>query len=260
MRFLSASKGAYFKGMTPFFFKKLTITPASRPGLNFNFESAIVAKDSRKNMSDINEETQIQSEEQQEQNEQIGSGGAIGFFIFDFLKVFLIAIVIIIPVRWFLFQPFVVTGDSMLPNFQNRNYLIIDELTYRFREPVRGEVVVLRSPNNASDFFIKRIVGLPGERVFINNGHVTVFDSSGGSGLVLEEPYLEKNNITYGNVDRVLGGDEFFVLGDNRLSSSDSRIWGALAEEDIVGRVVVRVLPIKKFQFFEQPVYNFSNP
>ncbi|KKW23377.1 MAG: Signal peptidase I [Parcubacteria group bacterium GW2011_GWA2_51_12] len=184
------------------------------------------------------------------QNGKISTLSAIGLFAFDFLKVFIIAVAIIIPIRWFLFQPFVVTGDSMRPNFHNGNYLIIDELTYRFRSPDRGEVVVLRFPNDPSQFFIKRLIGLPGERVVIDNGRVTVFNEDNPNGLLLEEGYLPNQNITFGNVDRTLGETEYFVMGDNRLSSSDSRIWGPLPREDIVGRVYIRVFPVKDFEFY----------
>ena len=184
------------------------------------------------------------------QNGKISTLSAIGLFAFDFLKVFIIAVAIIIPIRWFLFQPFVVTGDSMRPNFHNGNYLIIDELTYRFRSPDRGEVVVLRFPNDPSQFFIKRLIGLPGERVVIDNGRVTVFNEDNPNGLLLEEGYLPNQNITFGNVDRTLGETEYLVMGDNRLSSSDSRIWGPLPREDIVGRVYIRVFPVKDFEFY----------
>ncbi|TSA44680.1 signal peptidase I [bacterium] len=181
-------------------------------------------------------------------------------FIADFLKVFLIALAIIVPVRWFLFQPFVVTGDSMKPNFHDGDYLIIDEITYRIRPPGRGEVIVMRFPNDPSQFFIKRIVGLPGERVVIENGRVTIYDSKNPKGIVLNESYLPNNNVTYGNIDVTLDGQDFFVLGDNRLSSSDSRIWGALPRKDIVGRVYVRALPLPDFKLFANQNYNFSTP
>ena len=183
-------------------------------------------------------------------NEHISTFSAIGLFALDFLKVFVIAVAIIIPIRWFLFQPFVVTGDSMRPNFLNGNYLIIDELTYHFRDPGRGEVVVLRFPNDPSQFFIKRIVGLPGERVVIDNGRVTVYNGANPEGVRLDESYLPNQNITFGNIDRTLSEEEYFVMGDNRLSSSDSRIWGPLPREDIVGRVYIRVFPVKDFDFY----------
>lgn len=191
---------------------------------------------------------------------EVSNWAAVRLFVLDFIKVFVIAIAIIIPVRWFLFQPFVVTGDSMLPNYEDGNYLIIDEITYRFREPERGEVVVLRFPNDRSQFFIKRIIALPYERVVIEGGHVTVYDLSGEQGKLLKEEYLPGNNITYGNIDRRLNADEYFVLGDNRLSSSDSRVWGPLKRKDIVGRVYVRVFPIKEFNLFDVPQYEYLSP
>lgn len=182
------------------------------------------------------------------------------YFFFDFLKVFVMAVAIIIPVRYFLFQPFVVTGDSMRPNFEDGNYLIIDELTYRLREPSRGEVVVMRFPKDPSQFFIKRLVGLPGERVVIKEGRVTIYNAENPNGLLLNEPYLASQNITYGNIDRTLAADQYFVLGDNRLSSSDSRVWGALPGDDIVGRVYLRLFPVQELQLFiPSPVYPVNN-
>ena len=179
------------------------------------------------------------------------------YFFFDFLKVFIMAVAIIIPVRWFLFQPFVVTGDSMRPTFHNGNYLIIDELTYRFRAPARGEVVVMRFPKDPSQYFIKRIVGLPGEHLVIRDGQVKIYNAEHPSGLTLEESYLQSQNITHGNIDLRLKSEEFFVLGDNRLSSSDSRVWGILPRQDIVGRVYLRLFPLDELQLFiPSPYYN----
>lgn len=180
----------------------------------------------------------------------------LGTFFFDFLKVFVIAAAIIIPVRWFLFQPFVVTGPSMKPNFQDGDYLIIDELSYRLREPARGEVIVLRFPNDPSQFFIKRLVGLPGERVVIESGRVVIYNSENTDGLPLDESYIPADVPTYGAVDIRLGTQEYYVLGDNRLASSDSRVWGRLPGKDIIGRVYVRAFPLNKFRVFLTPVYS----
>ena len=209
----------------------------------------------------------LSSLENQTEREEVGSDnlkrapGAVnevGRFIFDFLKVFIIAVAIIVPVRLFLFQPFVVTGDSMQPNFVDGDYLIIDEISYRFNEPKRGDVIVLRFPNDPSQFFIKRIIGLAGERVVIQNGTVSVVTENGIQRYTLEEQYLPAQNQTYGNIDLVLKEDEYFVLGDNRLSSSDSRIWGPLKEQNIVGRALIRAFPIDQFKVFSTPVYSFN--
>lgn len=207
-------------------------------------------------MNSSETQTQIPSSDD---SEKISTFRAFGLFLLDFLKVFVIALAIIIPIRWFLFQPFVVTGDSMKPNFQDGNYLIIDEISFRFRPPARGEVVVMRFPNDESQFFIKRIIALPGERVVIDNGRVTIYSPQDSQAFTLEESYLPSNILTYGVIDRTMGENEFFVLGDNRLSSSDSRVWGPLPRQDIVGRVYIRLFPLKLFQFFGQLEYNYSS-
>ena len=199
-------------------------------------------------------------ETQNNEQQEPGTGKALGLFIFDFVKVFIIAVAVIVPIRWFLFQPFVVTGDSMRPNFQDGDYLIIDEISYRFRGPSRGDVIVFRFPNDESQFFIKRIVGLPNDRVVTENGRVKIYNQERQEGFVMDEPYLPNNNLTYGNADLKLGNDEFFVLGDNRLSSSDSRIWGVLPRRDVVGRVFLRIFPVNQLQAFSPPVYNAATP
>ncbi len=189
----------------------------------------------------------------------------VGLFVWDFLKVILIALAIILPIRYFLFQPFVVSGSSMEPNFSNGEYLIIDEISYRFQEPQRGEVVVLRYPDDRKQFFIKRIIGLPSETVAIDNGRVIIQNKQNLEGLTLDEPYLPNQGLTFphntnlvgGNKRIILESNEYFVLGDNRLGSSDSRDWGVLKREEMVGRVFVRLLPVTEFEKFELPVYGF---
>jgi signal peptidase I len=183
----------------------------------------------------------------------------------DFLKVIVIALAIILPIRYYVFQPFIVSGSSMFPNFTDGQYLIIDELTYRFREPQRGEVVVLKDPYESKQYFIKRIVGLPGERVAIDNGRVSIYNNEFPGGLILDESYLPNQGLTFPLNSTVVGGkrilqlnhDEYFSLGDNRLASSDSRVWGPLNRGDIVGRVYVRALPLNQFQKFQPPSYSY---
>ncbi len=164
-----------------------------------------------------------------------------GDFLTELLTFAAFALVIVIPVRMFIAQPFVVSGRSMDPTFENGQYLIIDELSYRFQEPTRGEVIVFRYPKNPKEFFIKRIIGLPGETVEIRNGRVIVWD--GGEQITLDEPYI----VNTGNgtdITTSLGDDEYFVMGDNRPESSDSRVWGVLPRDDITGRVFLRLLPL----------------
>ena len=152
-----------------------------------------------------------------------------------------LAIVIVVPLRLFVAQPFVVEGDSMHPTFESGDYLIVDQLTYRFEDPKRGDVVVFRYPNDPKIFYIKRIIGLPGETVHITKGKTTITKPD-GTELTLDESYVVAEDATY-TLDRSLGTDQYFVMGDNRPRSSDSRSWGALPREDLMGRAYIQLLP-----------------
>ena len=175
-------------------------------------------------------------------------------FIWEILKIVIIALLIVVPIRYFLFQPFFVRGQSMEPNFENGDYLIIDEISYRFGSPQRGEVVVFKYPQNPSQRYIKRIVGLPGETVEIEDGKVIIFNQV-GSQILDESDYLPASCQTPGDARVSLNEDEYFVLGDNRVSSADSRSWGSLPKENIVGRVLFRAWPFAALAKFEAPAY-----
>ncbi|MEK9180731.1 MAG: signal peptidase I [Patescibacteria group bacterium] len=190
-------------------------------------------------------------------NENVSFLGSIWYFVWDFLKVFLIALAIIIPVRFYLFQPFIVTGQSMQPTFHDGEYLIIDEISYRFNEPDRGDVVVIRSPQDTSQFFIKRVIGLPGETVEIANGKVVIKNKDHSAGLTLQESYLPENAATFGNSRATLSSEQYFVLGDNRMASSDSRVFGPIKKDSIVGKVFLRAFPLDKFNTFFAPQYSY---
>ncbi|RMD67148.1 signal peptidase I [Candidatus Parcubacteria bacterium] len=171
----------------------------------------------------------------------------------------LIAIGAVVLIRNFLAQPFLVNGSSMVPSFYSGDYLIVDELTYRFREPKRGEVVVFKfqkgPQEGAVTYFIKRIVALPGETIQIKDGKVKVFNAAHPAGLTLSEAYLTPGAKTGGEVTRTLGDDEYFVLGDNRPYSYDSRSWGSVKREQIVGIVRFRLWPLRSFHAFAAPSY-----
>ena len=160
--------------------------------------------------------------------------------VWEFIKVVIISVAIVLPIRTYIAQPFIVSGASMEPNFDNGEYLIIDELTYQFRKPQRGEVIVFRYPFNPSSFFIKRIVGLSGESVNIKSNKISI------DGKPLAEPYLDSKLETAPEIDITLKDGEYFVLGDNRTHSSDSRFWGALPKNKIMGRALLRLWPINK--------------
>ncbi|MCC7356306.1 MAG: signal peptidase I [Candidatus Doudnabacteria bacterium] len=180
----------------------------------------------------------------------------VGSFIWELVRVFIIALAIIVPLRIFVAEPFIVSGSSMVPNYHNREYLIIDKVSYRSHEPQRGEVIVLRYPKDPSQYFIKRIIALPGETVKVDQGSVYIYNETNPAGFKLEESYLPNEGITFGSNEPVtLAADQYYVLGDNRLASSDSRVWGILPEEDIIGKVWVRVFPITSFGFSEKASY-----
>ena len=164
----------------------------------------------------------------------------------EFVKVVIISLLIVIPVRTWIAQPFIVEGASMEPNFHNGEYLIIDELSYNFKTPERGNIIVFRYPLNPSDYFIKRIIGLPGEIVEIKNNRVLISSRLSDKTLVLDETYLPQDLKTGPDQIAELGGGEYFVMGDNRIASSDSRIWGKLPAKNITGRAFVRLWPINR--------------
>ena len=171
-------------------------------------------------------------------------------FVWDLLKVVTISLAIIIPVRYFLIQPFYVKGASMEPSFYDHEYLIIDEISYRLGEPERGDIVVFKYPKDPSQYFIKRIVGLPGEKVEIKDDQVYVFPAEGKKFMLDESPYLELGTATSGNKEWTLGPDEFYVLGDNRDYSLDSRSFGPVYKDLVVGKVWVRGWPFWRIKTF----------
>ncbi len=178
-------------------------------------------------------------------------------FIWEIVKIVILALVIVLPIRHFIFQPFIVRGQSMEPNFEHGNYLLVDQISYRFRSPQRGEVVVFRFPPNPSLRYIKRIIGLPGETVDIADGKITIYKENSGAKILDETSYLFPDVITGGEVRITLDENEYFVLGDNRLGtlSYDSRRWGFLSQEYIIGRVFFRAWPFTVFARIETPSY-----
>jgi len=175
--------------------------------------------------------------------------------VLEVFEVALVALAAVFLVRSFLVQPFLVSGSSMSPNFSNGDYLLIDELTYHFRAPERGEVVVFKYPNDESTYFIKRVIGLPGERVEIKNNEITIWNDQNTGGLALKENYLPKSIITAGNETVELKSNEYLTLGDNRSYSFDSRSWGPLPSKDIVGLVRLRLWPPTALAAFAAPLY-----
>lgn len=178
-----------------------------------------------------------------------------GLALLEFIKVALLAGITIALVRYYLFKPFYVKGASMEPTFIDHEYLIIDELSYRLHTPNRGEIIVFKYPNNQEEYFIKRIIGLPGERVKVSENKVTIYNNEHPEGLLLDETYIPKNVVTEGEVNMSLSKDQYFVMGDNRENSFDSRRFGKVDSSLIVGRTWLRGWPLNRIQIFEAPKY-----
>jgi signal peptidase I len=190
--------------------------------------------------------------------EESGEGssffGSLARFALEVVEIVVISLAIILPIRYFLVQPFYVKGASMEPTFDDREYLIIDELSYRMRQPERGEVVVFRYPLDPRQFFIKRVIGLPGETVKVGGDKVTIVNAGHPDGFVLDESaYLSPDVLTHGERSITLGPDEYFVMGDNRTASLDSRTFGPLPAHEIVGRVWIRGWPLNRATVFRAP-------
>ncbi len=180
--------------------------------------------------------------------------GAIARFALELVEIVIISLAIILPIRYFLIQPFYVKGASMEPTFDDHEYLIIDELSYRLREPERLEVVVFRYPLDPRQYFIKRIIGMPGETVKISGDGVTIINHEHPEGLRLDESaYLSPDALTRGDRTVTLAADEYFVMGDNRTASLDSRTFGPLPSKQIVGRVWIRGWPLDRVKVFRAP-------
>lgn len=180
---------------------------------------------------------------------------SIGEFFLEIAKVVLISLAIIIPVRYFLIQPFYVKGASMEPNFHDHEYLIINEIGYRLGEPQRGDIIVFRYPRDPRQYFIKRIIGLPGETVIIRDGKVFITTPDITDPTIISESYVDTH--TPGNKEVTLGVDEYFVLGDNREASLDSRNFGPVPRRLIIGKAWLRGWPLDRITIFETPQYNF---
>ncbi len=184
-----------------------------------------------------------------EENTDVHLGNELGTFLWEVIKIVIISLAIIIPVRYYLVQPFFVRGDSMLPNLEDKDYILVNKLQYRFAKPKRGDVIVFRYPLDPKEYFIKRIIGLPGETIVIQNNQVTIINDENSKGFVLDESsYLPSTQETLGSIRTKLDGNEYFVMGDNRFHSSDSRRWGELNSAYLAGQAWVRLWPLAKIE------------
>ncbi len=170
---------------------------------------------------------------------------------YEIVKFSVIALIVVLPIRLFIAQPFVVQGISMDPHLKHGDYLVIDKVTYRNNEPQYGDVIVFKNPLDTSVYFVKRVIGLPGDTLKVSGDHVAILDSASGQFVSLTEPYAVHASDPFPGVlyeEVTLADDEYFVMGDNRLHSTDSRVWGPLRKKYIIGHAVMRLYPFSQIE------------
>lgn len=172
-------------------------------------------------------------------------------FLAELIRTALIVGILAYGIRLFVLQPFVVEGSSMYPRFQTNDFLIVDKVSYHLHTPERGDIIVFTPPIDATTHYVKRVIGLPGDTVRFQDGKVIIVNSTHPQGATLTEPYISAGNTTTlpagtNKTEYTVPANEYFVLGDNRRASSDSREWGLLPKENIIGRVVLQVFPLNR--------------
>jgi signal peptidase I len=182
----------------------------------------------------------------------------LGTFFLDIIEVVVFAVGIFFFIYLLIMRPHKISGESMMPNFQDAEYLLTEKVTYYTRNPERGDVVVFTPPVSTTDEFIKRVIGLPGEKVMVSGGKVYINDK------VLNEPYLKDTVLTNGgtflteDVEYTVPAGEYFVMGDNRPNSSDSRYWGPITKKVMSGRAWVSYWPANSAGVVPKPSYSFN--
>ncbi len=192
------------------------------------------------------------------QNNQKNNLKNIAEFIWEMVQTALTVIIVVYLVKTFLFQLFIVDGQSMEPTLHDKEMLLVDKLSYHFRSPHRGEIVIFQKPGEPSVNFIKRVIGLPGETVVIKNGKVYIKNSADANLESIEEIYLSPDTPTNGEEEVLVKENEVFVMGDNRTNSQDSRVIGSIPYKSILGRALFTYWPIKDATWLITPKYNLS--
>jgi signal peptidase I len=178
--------------------------------------------------------------------------------IFDFLQGIVVVLAVLVMVYLFIMSPQEINGASMEPNFHNGEFILTNKVLYKFRDPKRGDVIIFKSPRNKEVDYIKRIIGLPGETVKLENNTFYI------NGQKVEEPYLPAGIVVFGGSflqegsEIVVPPGQYFVSGDNRPHSSDSREFGTIAKEDFIGAAFFRYWPFSQLGIIPHPTYNIQ--
>jgi len=175
-----------------------------------------------------------------------------GFF--EIIKTLATVFIIAFLIKTYLIQTFIVDGQSMETSFHNGEYLLVDKLSYRLSDPKRGDIIVFIPPDDVSRDYIKRVIGLPGDMIKVTPTSVSV------NGTIIQEPYLSVTKNSLGSSDEVysikLGATDYFVMGDNRTNSRDSRSIGPIKKSDIVGRTFMVMYPFANIGLVKLPSYS----
>lgn len=182
-------------------------------------------------------------------------------FFAELIRTALIVGILAYAIRVFVLQPFVVEGSSMFPRFETNDFLIVDKISYHLHQPNRGDIIVFKYPGDLTTNYVKRVIGLPGDTVRIAGGKVTIINAGHPNGVTLDEPYVSDGNTTTlpsgsPTSEFTVPANDFFVLGDNRRASSDSREWGYLPKEDLIGRVIIEAFPLNKASLVSHARYD----
>lgn len=237
-------------------------TPENSPGRSANLDQDVV---------EFNEFLTKQEEAATPQQEKPVKGFL--HVVWEIIKTLLIAGVVVVIINTFIFQAYYVSGDSMNPDYHDGDYLLINKIPTSIRNITglfgkkpnmdlrRGDVLVFKPPENNEIFYIKRVIGLPGDKVTLKDGKFTIYNSQYPNGLRLDETYIDPNIKTEGDIDQVVLPGNVFVVGDNRLpnASYDSRAWGQLPESNISGTAFFRLLPINDIGPIKATSYSPAN-
>ncbi len=170
--------------------------------------------------------------------------------ILETIKFIVVLLIIVVPFRMFIAQPFIVSGSSMDPTFADNQYLIVDEISYLLGNIKRGDVVIFHPPENPDLYYIKRIIGLPNERVVIKNNQTIIYNESNLNGIVLDDNFIHKSTSCQTYCDVQLKDNEYYMMGDNRTNSKDSRVIGPVSKDFLVGRALIRLYPFNTISLF----------
>lgn len=178
--------------------------------------------------------------------------------LFDFLQGIVVILAIMVMIYLFVMSPQEINGASMEPNFHNGEFILTNKITFKFSNPVRGDVVIFKSPGNKEIDYIKRIIGLPGDTVSLKNSKIYV------NNQLLNESYLAPDIYIFGGAFLQDGSEitvpegKYFVMGDNRPHSSDSREFGTIAKEDFIGKAMIRYWPFARAGLLQRPQYTIK--